>query len=123
MIAYLSVALGGAVGATLRYVIGQILPPMKSGFPYATLVINVLGCLLIGALYVLIVERAAQDNYLRELLIVGALGGFTTFSTFSLETLHLWQSGQASMALLYIVLSVVFCIVATLTAVSLVRLI
>ena len=119
--AYLAVAVGGAVGATLRYFFSQIIPVAKSGFPYATLAVNVLGALLIGVFYVLIVERLGGANHLRELIIVGVLGGFTTFSTFSLDTLQLWQSGHTMAALMYVVLSLFFCIVATLVALSLTR--
>ena len=120
--AYLFVALGGALGATLRYLIAQVLPQVKSGFPYATLLVNLVGCLLLGAFYVLIVERSDVSAYWRELLIVGFCGGLTTFSAFSLEALQLWLAGQAQTAILYIVLSVVFCIVATLVSITLLRL-
>lgn len=121
--AYISVAMGGALGAVLRYLANQLIPLSKGGFPYATLMVNVLGSILIGVLYVVIVERAGLSGYWRELLIVGFCGGFTTFSTFSLEALQLWQSGHIQTAILYIVLSVVFCIVAALISISLMRLI
>lgn len=120
--AYLAVAFGGALGAVLRYIIGQLIPQAKSGFPYATMFANLVGCLLLGAFYVLIVERSAMSGYWRELLIVGFCGGLTTFSSFSLEALQLWLAGHTQTALLYIVLSVVFCIVATLISISLLRL-
>jgi len=120
--AYLAVGLGGAFGAVLRYLIGQLIPQVKSGFPYATLFANLVGCLLLGAFYVLIVERSVVNGYWRELLIVGFCGGLTTFSSFSLEALQLWLSGHVQTALLYIVLSVVFCIVATLISISMLRL-
>lgn len=123
MMGYLVVGIGGALGAVLRYTMSQLLPYTKSGLPLATLLVNVIGSFLIGVLYVLIVERSGDAGLWRELLIVGLCGGFTTFSAFSMETLHLWQSGQIQTALIYIVLSVVFCIVAALVAVSLTRLI
>ena len=123
MIAYLSVALGGATGAVLRFLVSQLLPQAKTGFPYATLLVNIVGCILIGVFYVFFVERYSGTAPWRELLVVGLCGGFTTYSAFSFEVLQLWQSGQVQTALIYIVLSVVFCIVATLVAVSLMRLV
>lgn len=122
MMAYLSVAAGGAIGAVMRYFFGQIVPPAKSGFPYTTLMVNIVGAVLIGVCYVLIVERLGENNYWRELIMVGILGGFTTFSTFSLEAVQLWQSGQIMLTTMYVVLSIFFCILATLIAMSLTRL-
>ena len=120
--AYLSVALGGAFGAVLRYLITELVPQVKSGFPYATLIANLVGALLLGAFYVLIVERSGATGYWRELLMIGFCGGLTTFSAFSMDALQLWLSGHIQTAILYIVLSVVFCIVATLISISLLRL-
>lgn len=121
MNAYLAVAAGGALGAVLRYSVGQWVAPVKSGFPFATFGVNLLGSILIGVLYVVIVERSGVNGYWRELLMVGFCGGLTTFSTFSLDAILLWQQGQAQTAILYVVLSMIFCIVAALVAIMLTR--
>ena len=118
---YLLVALGGGCGAVLRYALGQWIPAAKSGFPFATLGVNVLGCFLVGILYVCIVERSGFDHPLRPLFVIGFCGGFTTFSTFSLEAISLWEAGQYQTAAIYVVLSLVFCIVAALAAVTVTR--
>lgn len=121
---YLAVAIGGAIGASLRYFLGNLASSsdlLKGNFPYATFAVNILGSFLIGVLYVLIVERAGLPSYWREILIVGFCGGFTTFSTFSLDAILLWQAGQVFNAILYVVLSVFFCIVAALVAIAAMR--
>lgn len=107
----IAIACGGALGALLRYwsTIG-IHHWLGKGFPYGTVVVNVLGSLLVGFLYVLLVERLHASAEWRALLITGLLGGFTTFSAFSLETLLLIEQGQLIKSLLNIVLSVALCI-------------
>jgi CrcB protein len=101
----LLVAAGGAVGAVARY--GVSLAAARAfgaAFPWGTLLVNVIGCLLMGLLI-----AKAGENDTRLLLGVGVLGGFTTFSAFSLETVRLMQS-QAGMALLYVLASVVLSV-------------
>ena len=85
MIHLMAVALGGALGALGRYgVNGLVYPVMGDRFPLGTLVVNVAGSMIMGVLYVLIIEKAALPAELRNLLMVGFLGAFTTFSTFLL---------------------------------------
>lgn len=99
----LFVALGGAVGSVLRWLVtqwAQRLTP-ASEFPWGTLTVNAVGSLAIGALMTLATERSALSPELRMLLVTGVLGGFTTFSAYSYETLVLWRSGQAPAAALY----------------------
>ena len=91
------VALGGAIGAVLRYLTGLAL-----AFPFGTLAVNILGSFLIGVLWVALADR----GHWAPLLITGVLGGFTTFSAFSLDTLRLVDSGRAPMAALYVLASV-----------------
>lgn len=102
MIGFLMVALGGAIGAVLRYGVGLIAP-----FPFGTLAVNVIGSFFIGMLII-----STQDKAMQLLLVTGVLGGFTTFSTFSLEVMYLWQQGQFIHSLAYVVASVLLSVVA-----------
>lgn len=98
---YVWIALGGAVGSVLRYGLGAWIQRLGgSGFPWSTLVINVLGSLLIGSFLRFSAEGALSQEG-RFLLVVGFCGGFTTFSTLSWEILALLQSSQWALALLY----------------------
>lgn len=101
---YLLVALGGALGAALRYGLGAWLQGYSSGFPLSTLAINVSGSLLIGLVLRLSLEGALSPEA-RLFLAVGVLGGYTTFSTFSYELLALAQGGEGGRAFLYAFLS------------------
>lgn len=103
---WLSVALGGALGAVMRYGVSVAFSPVHPKFPVATLTANLLGSLLMGVFYVLIVEKAALAPVWRHVLMIGFLGAFTTFSTFSIEGLHLIQSGQFFVAASYLIGSV-----------------
>ncbi|MEL6449976.1 MAG: fluoride efflux transporter CrcB [Pseudomonadota bacterium] len=107
MISTLSlVALGGALGASLRWLAGvamlRALGP--SDFPVAILSVNVLGSFLMGAFVVLAAHKGL--TYLSPFVMTGLLGGFTTFSAFSLETVTLFERGQVGAAALYVSLSV-----------------
>ncbi|HHZ88140.1 MAG TPA: fluoride efflux transporter CrcB [Chromatiaceae bacterium] len=107
----LAIALGGASGALMRFwVSGGIYTLFGRGFPYGTLVVNVLGSLLMGVLFVVLQERVALSPEWRAGLQIGLLGAFTTFSTFSIETLNLLQQGEQMRAMLNVVISVVACI-------------
>lgn len=107
----LAIAAGGAAGAVLRYWTSTGVHRLTgAGFPYGTLIVNVLGSLLIGLLYVLLVERLALGAHWRAALLIGVLGAFTTFSTFSIETLNLLEQGEQLKAALNIMLSVVLCL-------------
>lgn len=99
---------GGGFGAVMRYLIGlQAAKVWGINFPYGTLIINVLGSFLIGAIAGYFTFYSNGENQaLRLFLIVGILGGFTTFSSFSLETLMLLQRGELLLAMGYILLSV-----------------
>jgi len=110
----LVIAAGGAVGASLRFIVSNAVYSIAGrDFPYGTLTVNVLGSLLMGILYVLLVERVAFAVEWRAFLMIGVLGAFTTFSTFSIETMLLIESGDHMRALLNMLVSVVLCVMAT----------
>jgi CrcB protein len=109
----MAIAAGGAIGALLRYWTSlAVHSRLGSGFPYGTLIVNVLGSLLMGFLYIWLIERIAAGATLRAFLLIGVLGAFTTFSTFSMETLNLVEGGQLGKALLNVVISVTVCMTA-----------
>jgi len=120
---WIAVAIGGALGALARYGISTWVFAISSHkFAYATLAVNVLGSFLMGILFVLVIEKAALPAEMRSLLMVGFLGAFTTFSTFSLDALGLWQNGHLFMALIYILATVILCLIAISSSVWLTRL-
>ncbi len=98
----ISVALGGALGAVFRFLVGTAL--QREGFPVAVLTVNVLGSFAMGLAVVLLV-RAGLGHW-QPFLLTGVLGGFTTFSAFSLETMTLIGRGASGQALGYVILSV-----------------
>ena len=105
-LSFLQVALGGALGATLRYALGLgiVRTLGHHDFPIAIIAANVVGSFLMG---VFIVAAARHGlTYLSPLVATGLLGGFTTFSSFSLETITLWERGATGQVALYISLSV-----------------
>ena len=121
---WLAVAVGGALGAVARFgVNGWLYPLYGNKFPLGTLVVNVLGSLLMGIAYVIILEKGQISVEWRNILMVGFLGAFTTFSTFSLDSLALWQNGHPFLALLYIMLSLILCLFAAYLGIALTRLI
>lgn len=102
----ISVALGGAVGASLRYLtgIGMVRLLGHSPFPVAIILVNVLGSFLMGVFVVAAAHRGL--THLSPLVMTGLLGGFTTFSAFSLEAVTLYERGDVGQAALYVALSV-----------------
>jgi len=118
----LFIAAGGALGAVMRFMVSNAVYSVAGrDFPYGTLAVNVLGSLLMGALYVLLVERLTDAIEWRAFLLIGVLGAFTTFSTFSMETVALLEGGEPFRALMNILLSVTVCVLATWVAVVAVR--
>lgn len=111
------VAIGGAIGASLRY--GVNLALSRGGFPWHTLAVNVLGSALMGALMVALAHRGHQ--HLAPLLMTGVLGGFTTFSAFSMDSMALIQRGQMGLALAYMAGSVLLSLAAFALAAQIAR--
>lgn len=119
---WLAVAGGGAVGASLRFsafLMAQRYLPRE--FPWGTLLVNVIGSALMGVAFVLLIERGLVNPALRNFLTVGLLGAFTTFSAFSLDAIGLLYAGETLRAGLYILLSVLLCIVVAMLAIWLTR--
>lgn len=111
MLNLIAIAIGGALGALLRYGFASGAQHwLGKGFPHGTLIVNIIGSFLIGAVYAALIERAALSEAWRSFLIIGLLGAFTTFSTFSFETVSLIQSGALIKAALNILLSVGLCV-------------
>jgi CrcB protein len=111
MINLIYIAGGGAVGALLRYGVSNgVHQLLGRGFPYGTMTVNIAGSLLMGLLYVLMIERMDVGIHWRAAVMIGLLGAFTTFSTFSLETLNMLETGDHLKAGVNILLSVTLCV-------------
>jgi CrcB protein len=107
------IGLGGGLGSVLRYLVSRVVQTrMGLVFPYGTLVVNVLGCFVIG----IVLGFAARSRVGSEwhvFLATGLCGGFTTFSTFSLETVTLLRDGHTQQALYYVAVSLIAGLLAT----------
>lgn len=122
LIQSLAIAAGGAIGALLRFWLSSgIYALLGRGFPYGTLAVNVLGSLVMGYLYIVLIERVAVAAEWRAFALVGLLGAFTTFSTFSIETLNLLQQADYAKALANMLISVVACVAAAYAGVAIAR--
>lgn len=109
----LAIAGGGALGALMRYwMSAAVYAWLGRGFPWGTLAVNVLGSLLMGLLYILMIERLAVGAEWRSFWLIGLLGAFTTFSTFSVETLNLLQQADYFKAGMNMLVSVLACVIA-----------
>jgi CrcB protein len=96
------IAVGGALGSAGRWAVAEAMPTAAGRIPWATFTVNVSGCLLLGALMVVVNDALPPSRYVRPFLGVGVLGGFTTFSTSMLDTRHLLVSGPPLGAALYL---------------------
>lgn len=110
----IAIALGGAIGAVLRFLVSSgVYQWLGRGFPYGTLAVNIMGAFLIGLMTeALVLQRVALSLEFRSAILIGLFGSFTTFSTFSLETLYLIEQGNLSKASLNMFISVFACIFA-----------
>jgi CrcB protein len=101
----IAVGIGGLIGAIVRYSIGKVVF-IQSGFPFATLFINLSGCYFLAWFLTITAKRLKMNPNLRLAIGTGFTGAFTTFSTFSVETLNLIKNGQYGFALLYVLASI-----------------
>jgi CrcB protein len=119
---YLIVFLGGGLGAAIRHGINLgIARTLGTGFPYATLLINITGSLIMGLAAAWFAFKGDASQHWRLFLTTGILGGYTTFSTFSLDAALLYERGEVGAAALYVALSVVVSIVGLFAGLALVR--
>ncbi|ODA68333.1 putative fluoride ion transporter CrcB [Methyloligella halotolerans] len=116
------VAAGGAVGASLRYLVGVASGRLIGfGFPWGTLVCNVLGCFLMGVLIEAMATKLTVHNDLRAFLAVGLLGGFTTYSAFSADFALLLERGDTVQAILYVATTVTLALAGVFAGLAFVR--
>lgn len=117
----LIIGLGSFLGGVLRYMISvSIQTRFLATFPYATLSVNIIGCLIIGILLGLS-ERIFLSNEVKLFLATGLLGGFTTFSAFSAETIALFRLGHMTSAFTYIAMSMCLSLLATFVGLTITR--
>ena len=113
MLHLILVAVGGAIGASLRHLVNLAsLRLAGPGFPWGTMAVNVAGSFAMGVFVELLARRLNASNELRLFIATGVLGGFTTFSAFSLDFAVLWERGVALSALAYAITSVIGSILA-----------
>jgi CrcB protein len=128
----LLVCLGGALGSGARYLVAVALVPRLSSaspgvglaltFPWATLTVNVVGCFLLELLVGLVAGGLRLSTELRLLLATGVLGGFTTYSSFNTETAALWRAGAPRLAVIYLLVTLLACLLSGLLGAQLARL-
>ena len=103
-----AIAAGSAAGGVARFVLTTVVQDRwNSSFPAGTLVVNVLGCIVLGFISYLVLETGEFSPTTRALLTTGFCGGFTTFSTFAMETIRAAEEGALQRAMLYVGTSVI----------------
>jgi CrcB protein len=115
------VALGGAIGGLARYGAGELVPWQSPEIPWATLTVNLVGCLAIGVVLVVLTEGPPSSWWVRPFVAVGVLGGFTTFSALAVESVLLVEDGAALTSMLYLLVTVVVGLLAVVAGSTLTR--
>lgn len=110
------VAVGGAIGASARYGATLIWPTAPDTFPTTTLLVNVIGCAVMGVFMVLLTEMRTPHRLLRPFFGTGVLGGFTTFSTYAVDIERLVEGGHAGTGLAYLGLTLLAALAAVWSA-------
>lgn len=119
MIKLFFVALGGSIGASTRYLVSDwAAQRFGSDFPYGTLIVNIVGCFIIGMFMQLMTDRIIVNPYWRLLITVGFVGGLTTFSSFSYETLKLVNDGELAFAIYNVASNMIVGFLATWIGIS-----
>ena len=109
----LSIAFGGAIGAVSRYMLSSAIQNISgNSFPYGMLLCNILGSMILGILYDSLSKGSLFSDNIKLFIQVGILGSFTTFSAFSFETIDLLTNNKLLLSLMYIILSLVLCLIA-----------
>ncbi len=109
---YLLAAVGGALGALARWAVAEAVPGSPGGWPWATLLVNLTGCLLLGVLLGVLGSRSPEPAWAKPFLGVGVLGGYTTYSTFAVEVVELVHDGAYAVAGGYLLFSVLGAVLA-----------
>ncbi|MEV0371249.1 fluoride efflux transporter CrcB [Streptomyces sp. NPDC050636] len=115
------VALGGALGASARYGASLLWPTAGGSFPWTTLLVNAVGCAVIGVFMVVITDVWAAHRLVRPFFGTGVLGGFTTFSTYAADIQHLVTEGRARTGLAYLALTLFTALASVWIAATLTR--
>jgi CrcB protein len=123
MLKLLAVAVGGSIGASTRYLVSTwAAEKIGADFPYGTLIVNVVGCFIIGAFMTAATERFIVNPYWRLIVTVGFVGGLTTFSSFSYESLKLLEDGSLTLVMYNILSNFSLGFLATWLGISAMRL-
>ena len=112
MINFFWVAVGGALGASLRFISSSFFNLFYPNLPIGTFFVNALGSFIIGLLINTLEMRNSSEIFIKYFLIIGVLGSYTTFSTFSYEVIELYNNKKLFLSIIYILASVFSCIVA-----------
>ena len=122
MIKIAVIALGGALGAVCRYLIVEKF--FDDGkFPFSTLLVNSIGSFLMGIFFVFLVEKNVFSTEIKDFIFIGFLSAFTTFSAFAFEVYYLAHNQNILIALLYIIASVILCVIMVFLGIHIMRLI
>ncbi len=123
MLKIVAVAVGGSIGATTRYLVSTwAAGRFGTAFPYGTLIVNIVGCFIIGAFMTAATERFIVNPYCRLIITVGFVGGLTTFSSFSYETFKLIEDGSITMVMYNLLGNFILGFLATWLGIAAVRL-
>tara|TARA_B100001142_G_scaffold328222_1_gene387794 strand:- start:472 stop:849 length:378 start_codon:yes stop_codon:yes gene_type:complete len=115
MLKVIIVGFGGFFGSIFRYLIYLLSNNLIGySFPFGTILVNVLGCFLIGLIYQIFSDTISLSDNLKLFMTIGFLGGFTTFSAFSLDVFLLYQSNSKLVAIIYIFITLVLSLLAML---------
>jgi len=115
-----AVAAGGVVGAEARLGVEQLVPHAAQGFPWSTLIVNVSGCLAVGAVIAVLVARSSHP-LARPFLVVGVLGGYTTFSGYTVDAVRLVDAERGAFAVAYLGGTLLLALAAALAGAALAR--